>query len=116
MKNSARKSVERTTRWARWVALQKGRETVCDDDGEGGESLRVGVEHGGKSYGVCNTPHAIVEFCKRLNCSCSSILSDAGQDEVLWDGRGRCTARDDEHTSRLPRVWQRRLRGQQVAT
>ena len=99
---------------------------MCDDDGEGGE-WDCGLVSGMAVLG------AIVEFCEHSSCFCSSVLPDAAETlekkvvanvgrsdrfvaDAGQDGRGCCTARHDEHTSCLPRVWQRRVRGRQGVT
>ena len=106
-------------------------EVVCDDDSKGSEPFGVRVEHIGEFPGVGDPLDAIVELGEQSNGLGCSVLSDAvepleeevvarvgmgdglvvedgkvadaGEDEVLEDGGGRGTGRDDEHTRGLER-------------
>jgi len=100
-------------------------EVVCDDDGKGDEPGGVGVEHGVEGSGVGEPLDAVIELQEEADGLGSSVLVDAfervqeevvpgictgdglvvedgevasaGEDEVLEDGRGRGTARYDQH-------------------
>ena len=97
---------------------------MSDDDG-GGELGGVGVEHGVEGSGVGEPLDAVIELQEEADGLGSSVLVDAfervqeevvpgictgdglvvedgevasaGEDEVLEDGRGRGTARYDQH-------------------